>query len=159
MLAITENNLALALIGLDRYEEAIEVTEAALARPGAAALVGMLNYPIFYAQVLLGRIDAARATVQRALPWWQRDSALELAASALTLLLIRMGRAADGGRVYGVCRKILQGDEHALARLWRARAERHFVDAGVAAEDLERWACEGQDMNRNALLALFKSVL
>ena len=96
-----ENALCNDLNMLRRYEETVLLVRSVVARERGAHSGNMvyLWMRLLHAQIFLGRIGDADATVRQAMLGWRRDGAVLLASGLLATVLAERSRWGDAARV------------------------------------------------------------
>ncbi len=159
------NNLCLALVSSQRYEDALALALEIVHRRaeelgnkrGDKRGAGEAWAHATASLVFLGRSAEAEQAMHDAMSAWQRDGLLFYVSGLLALLLAERGRRSDAARVDGAALAFLQRSgvaEHRLMKRTRARLEQVFATAAVPPEDLQRWRREGEALDEAALAEL-----
>jgi predicted ATPase/DNA-binding winged helix-turn-helix (wHTH) protein len=157
--ATARANLCRDLVCLGRDEEARALALAIVDeyRGDREASIGYVLRHLMTAQLCLGQIVQAEATMRQALPGWRRDGLLLYCGDVLALLHAAQGRWADAVRLSAVADAFLQRSgvsRHPVLERARAHAQRLLDGAGLADDDLVRWRREGQALDEARIAAL-----
>ncbi|MBP8295832.1 MAG: helix-turn-helix transcriptional regulator [Burkholderiales bacterium] len=150
---------SLIMLGLERYEEVLDIARAFDQRFGSNhhdALRWVQAHRTF-ALMFLGRIDEAAQALRRGIAAWRRDGLLLRYCGHLALLVAEQGRYADAARVDGaaeahIARSGMVRDPS--VPLARKRLQQIFDHAKVDPRDIERWRREGEALDEAALARL-----
>jgi predicted ATPase/DNA-binding winged helix-turn-helix (wHTH) protein len=156
-LATARVNLCVALIALQRFEEAIPIARAAL--PHTASNAGGT---LLIAQVALDRLDDAWQTFNDVLPAWRRDAFVLRVAYTIAPLLARRGQHEAAARLHGAATAHTErtGTHTAPGNaLLREILFRAFDAAALAADTVERWRSEGAALDEAQAAALCAAAL
>jgi hypothetical protein len=159
LLATAQANLCRDLVCLGRDDEALELAAGVIEqhRGDREASIGYVRRHLMTAQLCLGRVADAAATLQQALPGWQRDGLLASSLDVMAQLCAEQGRWADAARLLGAADAFLRrsgvGRPPVLERA-RERAERRLGAAGAAGDDVAQWRREGAQLDERRLVAL-----
>ena len=159
------NNMCLALVSSQRYEDALALALEIVHRRagelgnkrGDKRGAGEAWAHATASLVFLGRSAEAEQAMHDAMSAWRRDGLLFYVSGLLALLLAELGRWADAARVDGAALAFLQRSgvaEHRLMKRTRARLEQVFAAAAVPPEELQRWRREGEALDEAALAEL-----
>jgi len=150
---------SLIMLGLERFDEVLALTDAFDSRFGSEHPHARrwTHAHRAFALIFLGRIDEAAQAIQRDIGAWQRDGLLLRYCGHLALLAADQGRLADAARLDGAAQC------HQARICWvpdpsgplaRQRLVARFHAVGLGQADLERWRREGDTMDEAALMAL-----
>ena len=158
-LAPTELNLSGVLNTLQRHAEALEVSEAGLARPGLPrGFAAPLAYQRLLALSALGRVDEAAdfAAAQRQV-FERSGSVFRYGCEALATLSLARGRLDDATRIEAALLQYIGrvgGERHPLTSRLGALLEEARRDSAVPAETIDQWRAEGAALTESSIFTL-----
>jgi predicted ATPase/DNA-binding winged helix-turn-helix (wHTH) protein len=158
-LVIAQSNLCAALNSLQRFDAAIEVANANIdcARRSLSSTRGYTMFQLLHAQLSLGRLAEAEATMREAMPAWRRDAMVHFGAHHLAMLLAEQGRFTEAARVDGAASAydrrsgVRPGPVRTLAR---RRTLELLEAARLDPADVARWQREGESLDENTIAGL-----
>lgn len=151
------SNLCMALLGAERYEEALSVAGDVLSGHPSPVVRNIAQRATMVALTFLGRLDEATAIARQAMSGWRSDDMLPHMLSVFAWLAYLQGRVADAIRLDGAAQaKVAHMGLSNTPVFARARTllERAIADGAVPATDVLQWHSEGERLHDDEVVSL-----